>query len=148
MMAMRLANTLLRHDLTRYFLASLLALAADLATFSASMRLLHLGLSWSATIGFIVGAVIAYLLSIYWVFRARSFSNAPAFEFLSFFAIGIGGLAVTQLVLWVGVTRLGLLAEAVKLAAAAITFAFNFLLRKTLLFTTTRRMHSATGNAT
>ena len=129
----------LRHDLSRYFVASLLALAADVSTLSISLRLLHMTLFWSATAGFIVGAVVAYLLSIRWVFPERAFRHAPAFEFLSFVAIGLAGLGLTQLVLWLGVTELGLLAEAVKLAAAAITFVFNYMVRKALLFATARR---------
>lgn len=135
-----------RHDLSRYFIASLLALAADLATLSACLRLLHVNLAWSATAGFTVGAVVAYVLSIRWVFRQRAFENAPAVEFLSFVAIGIAGLGVTQLVLWVGVTEFDLLPEAVKLAAAGITFAFNYLLRKSLLFAAERRAIHAPGD--
>ena len=125
-------------DFIRYFAASLLALAVDTGTLSLCLRVLHLSLAWSASIGFILGASVAYLLSIRWVFNARAFGNTPTLEFLSFVAIGIAGLGLTQLVLWLGVTRLGLLAEAVKLAAAVLTFLFNYLVRKSLLFATTR----------
>ena len=127
-------------DLTRYFAASLLALAVDTATLSACFRLLDLSVAWSASIGFVAGAIVAYLLSILWVFRARAFAHAPALEFLSFVAIGIAGLGVTQLVLWLGVAWLGLLPELVKLAAAGITFVFNYAVRKTLLFAASRRI--------
>lgn len=130
---------LLRHDLSRYFAASLLALAVDLGVLSLCLRVAHLGLAWSATVGFVAGAVVAYLLSIRWVFRQRAFAHAPAMEFLAFIGIGLAGLGITQLVLWIGATQLGLLAEAVKLAAAGITFAFNYMVRKALLFATARR---------
>lgn len=125
---------ILRSDLARYFAASLLALAVDVATLSACLRLLDLSLAWSASVGFVAGGIVAYLLSIRWVFRSRSFADAPALEFLAFIAIGIAGLGVTQLVLWLGVTRLGLLPELVKLGAAGVTFAFNYLARRSLLF--------------
>ena len=134
----RLTDRLLHHDLSRYFLASLLALAVDTGTLSFCLRVAHLSLAWSATTGFALGALFAYVLSIRWVFKARAFGNTPALEFLTFIGIGIGGLGLTQLVLWMGVTRLGLLAEAVKLAAAILTFLFNYLVRKSLLFATTR----------
>lgn len=130
---------LLRHDLPRYFAVSLVALLVDVAILSLSLRVLHLGLAWSATLGFAIGAIVAYLLSIRWVFRQRSFGHVPALEFLGFLAIGIAGLGVTQLVLWIGVTELGLLAEAVKLAAAGATFVFNYVVRKSLLFAAARR---------
>jgi putative flippase GtrA len=124
----------LRHDLLRYFTASLVALAADLSTLSFCLRVLHFSLGWSASIGFTVGALVAYLLSIRWVFRQRAFADAPAVEFLAFVGIGIAGLGITQLLLWVGVVKLHLLPELVKLGAAVTTFAFNYLVRKTLLF--------------
>ena len=138
---------LLRHDFARYFLASLVALAADVAALSACLRLLHLGLAWSASLGFIVGAVVAYLLSIRWVFRQRAFGDAPNLEFLAFVGIGVAGLGVTQLVLWLGVTELGLMPEAVKLAAAGLTFAFNYMARKSLLFAQQRRARNARERA-
>lgn len=125
---------ILRFDLVRYFAASLLALVVDVATLSACLRLLGLGLTWSASIGFVAGGIVAYLLSIRWVFRTRSFADAAMLEFLAFVAIGIAGLGLTQLVLWLGVTRMGLLPELVKLGAAGATFTFNYLARKSLLF--------------
>lgn len=135
---------LLTSDLLRYFIASLLALAADTTTLSFCLRVLHFGLGWAATLGFVLGAGVAYLLSIRWVFRQRTLERAPTLEFLTFAGIGIVGLGVTQLVLWIGVTELHLMPEVVKLAAAAITFAFNYLVRKALLFASARRIASAT----
>lgn len=132
-------TALLRHDLLRYFAASLIALAADLGTLSLCLRVLHFGLGWSASIGFGVGALVAYLLSIRWVFRQRAFADAPAVEFLAFVGIGITGLGITQFMLWLGVVKLHLLPEAVKLAAAVVTFLFNYLVRKTLLFAASSR---------
>jgi putative flippase GtrA len=133
-------------DFTRYFAASLLALAVDTGTLSLCLRVLHLSLAWSASLGFVAGAIVAYILSIRWVFKARAFGNAPVLEFLTFVGIGIAGLGITQVVLWLGVTELGLMAEAVKLAAAVVTFAFNYIARKTLLFAASRRSRAASGN--
>lgn len=138
---------LARHDIARYFIASLAALAVDVATLSACLRLLHLGLAWSASLGFVVGAVVAYLLSIRWVFPQRAFGDAPTLEFLTFVGIGVAGLGVTQLVLWLGVTELGLMPEAVKLAAAGLTFAFNYVARKSLLFASMRRARNSAERA-
>ena len=135
--------TLLRHDLARYFAASLLALLVDIATMSACLRLLHFSLAWSATTGFAVGALFAYLLSIHWVFRNRALASNPLLEFATFVGIGITGLGITHLVLWLGVTGLGLLPELVKLAAAVASFSFNYIVRKTLLFAANRRVFVA-----
>ena len=138
---------LLRHDLARYFAASLCALLVDVAALSLCLRALHLGLAWSASIGFLAGAMVAYALSIRWVFRSRAFRDLPALEFATFIGIGIAGLGVTQVMLWLGVVKLDLLPEAVKLAAAVVTFAFNYLVRKTLLFAAAARtLHASKGS--
>lgn len=145
-MTRRIDRSLLRHDLARYFIASLLALIVDTGTLSLCLRILHLSLASAATLGFLVGAAVAYLLSIRWVFKARAFATAPTLEFATFVGIGIAGLGITQAVLWLGTTKLGLLAEAVKLAAAVMTFAFNYISRKTLLFASSRRARTASGD--
>ena len=51
----------------------------------------------------------------------------------------LAGLGLTQAVLWLGVSVLQLVPEAVKLAAAGLTFAFNYVVRKSLLFVSARR---------
>ena len=130
-------------DLYRYLAASVVALVVDTAVLSAALRLLHFGVAWSATLGFIAGALVSYLLSIRWVFRSRALSEAPALEFATFIGIGVAGLGITQLLLWVGVTELNLLPEAVKLAAAGATFTFNYSVRKALLFVGTRHARGA-----
>jgi putative flippase GtrA len=130
---------ILQHDLSRYFVASLAALALDVAMLSLCLRVLNLGLAWSASVGFAAGAIVAYVLSIRWVFRNRAFGDVPALEFLTFVGIGVAGLGVTQLVLWLGVTQMHLLPELVKLSAAGITFAFNYLVRRSMLFAAARR---------
>lgn len=122
-------------ELARYFTTSLVALVADLGTLSACLRLLHMELHWAATAGFMVGVAVAYALCILWVFPKRSYMRTPTVEFVVFMAIGVAGLGITQLVLWLGATRIGLLPELVKLAAAGATFVFNYLARKSLLFT-------------
>jgi len=126
-------------DLPRYFIASLIALGIDTAVLSIGLRLLHLSLHWAATAGFCAGALVAYALSVRWVFQRRTLAHHPGIEFLTFVAIGVAGLGVTQAVLWLGVIQLHLLPEMVKLAAAALTFAFNYLVRKGLLFASARR---------
>jgi putative flippase GtrA len=144
-MPSKLPARIYRSDLFRYFGASLLALAVDVATFSGCLRVLGLSVSWSASLGFVAGAAVAYFASIRWVFRDRAFGNAPALEFLTFVAIGVAGLGITQFVLWMGVTELGLVPELVKLGAAGVTFTFNYVMRKSLLFATSRRMDTRKG---
>lgn len=133
----------LRSDLVRYFAASLLALAADMATLSISLRLIGFSVAWAATTGFMAGVLVTYLLSIRWVFRERAFANSPALEFIAFVVIGLAGLGITQLVMWIGVTELGWMPELVKLTAAGATFAFNYIARKSLLFANRSRTEAS-----
>gem|GEM_PF-773307 len=121
-------------SLFRYLLASLLALILDTAIFSASLRVFGFGLGLSATFGFVAGVILTYVFSITWVFKGRVLNKRPILEFLLFIGIGIIGLGVTQLVLWMGVIWLQFWPEMVKLAAAVATFICNYLLRRGMLF--------------
>jgi len=131
---LRNRRAVLPPELARYLAASLLALIADVATLSATLRLLRVDLYWAATAGFMVGLAVAYALSIRWVFSRRAYARAPALEFVLFGLVGVAGLGITQVVLWLGSARLGLMPELVKLVAAGATFVFNYVWRRTLLF--------------
>jgi len=124
-------------EFARYFVASAGALAVDLGLYR-----LALSLGWryqfAALLGFCAGAVIAYLASVRWVFRARAVHNA-GLEFGLFVAVGVAGLLLTELLLWLAIGRLGLPALPSKLGTSAVVFAFNFAVRKTLLFSARRR---------
>jgi putative flippase GtrA len=119
-------------ELLRYFLASAGALAVDTGLFSA---LLQAGMAYpvAATLGFCAGAVVAYLASVFWVFESRSVRNAGV-EFGVFVGIGVGGLLLTEALLWLFIGRLGLPPVASKLGAAGFVFLFNFVVRRATLF--------------
>jgi len=121
-------------EFIKYGLASAAALAADMLVFSSLMRLAGLGHGPAATFGFVAGVAVAYAISVTWVFSQRSFGQHPALEFLTFIMIGLAGLGITHSVLWLGVDRLQLVPEFVKLVAAGATFVFNFVVRKFMLF--------------
>lgn len=124
-------------EFARYFVASAGALAVDVGLYR-----LALSLGWrypfAALLGFCAGAVVAYLASVRWVFRARAVRNT-GLEFGLFVAVGVGGLLLTELFLWVAIGQLGWPALPSKLGTSAIVFAFNFAVRKTLLFSARRR---------
>lgn len=124
-------------EFARYFVASAAALAVDVGLYR-----LALSLGWryqfAALLGFCAGAVVAYLASVRWVFRARAVQNA-GLEFGLFVAVGVAGLLLTELLLWIAIGKLALPAVLSKLGTSAIVFAFNFAVRKTLLFSARRR---------
>ena len=66
-------------------------------------------------------------------FEARSVKNGWA-EFGVFATIGVAGLALTELILWVAIDRLGWHLSVAKVCSAGLVFLFNFGARKALLF--------------
>lgn len=118
----------------RYLIASAIALLVDLGSFSAGMRLAGMGWMSSAMLGFALGVTATYLLSILWVFQTRRLTRKPRLEFATFISIGIAGLGVTQIVLWIGIEHFHWQSELVRLLAAGITFAFNYYVRVLTLF--------------
>ena len=118
----------------RYFAASAVALAADALVYVALIRLADVHYLAAAPAGFMLGLAVHYALSTRWVFKARRLSDARA-EFLIFALIGVGGLLLNQLVIYLGVERFGLSPELAKLLSAALSFCFNYGVRKVLLFT-------------
>ncbi|WP_176707240.1 GtrA family protein [Pseudomonas sp. AU12215] len=123
-----------RFEFAKYFIASLVGLSADLAAFSLCIRALHLGLSGAVVVGFLVGALVAYLFSAFWVFPVRTYRCHPLLEFSIFFATGLLGVLVTRCIIYLGVEVLSFSPELVKLLSSAITFLINFMVRKVLLF--------------
>jgi putative flippase GtrA len=119
---------------SRYIAAGGLALAVDFGTYVGLIRLLGVHYLVAAPIGFSLGLALMYVLSVRWVFRERRLADARI-EFAVFAGIGIAGLLLNQLVIWLGVEKAGLAYETAKLVSAALVFCFNFCSRKLALFT-------------
>jgi len=121
-------------EFIRYFLASFLALLIDLSVFLFCSSILTLNKFFSAFIGFTSGLIVIYLLSITLVFQYRRLNQEKFREITIFLIIGIVGLCITELSIYIGVSIIGVSPLASKLVGAAITFSSNFLLRKYILF--------------
>ena len=118
----------------RYVAAGALALALDFGAYAGLIRLADVHYLVAAPIGFSLGLALIYFLSVRWVFRERRLGDARV-EFAVFAAIGVTGLALNQLIIWLGVEKAGLAYETAKLVSAALVFGFNFGSRKLALFT-------------
>ena len=119
-------------ELLRYLAVSGAALAVDTAGLLVAANFVHY--LWAATFGFVLGAMTAYLLSVRWVFRHRRLAAFPKIEFAAFAAVGVVGLGLNNMAIYVAVERAGLGLLAAKAVAAGLTFSFNFGLRKWGLF--------------
>ncbi len=119
-------------EFVRYVTASLVALLLDIAVLQSAVAVVHYLVA--ASLGFIIGATANYLLSTRWVFRTRRLAEHPPIEFSAFFLIGLAGLAINDLIIFLSVSQFGLALLASKLVAAGATFLFNYTARKLALF--------------
>lgn len=118
----------------RYVAAGLVALAVDFGTYVALIRLADVNYLVAAPAGFALGLATIYVFSVRWIFAHRRISDRRV-EFGLFALIGMGGMALNQLVIWGSVEWLALSYEAAKIVSAAVVFCFNFGARKMVLFT-------------
>ena len=89
----------------------------------------------SATISFIVGLVVNYILSILWIFKTSKY-NSRSLEFIIFGIIGVAGLGLNALLLYIATDILHIYYMISKLLVACIIMLWNFICRKLILFTT------------
>lgn len=87
----------------------------------------------SAAIAFSFGLTVNYLLSILWVFSHHTFKNRWL-EFLLFMSIGLVGLGLNELFLWILTDLLMIYYLISKVITTIIVYLWNFFARKVLLF--------------
>lgn len=121
-------------EVVRYGIVSVAGLATDLLLLIGLTEILGISYLSSAAIGFTAGAVVVYILSIYWVFQARTYRDKPANEFVVFVSIGVIGLLFNQVILVLGTELLALHYATSKVFAIGFVFTWNFSARKALLF--------------
>ena len=116
-----------------YGLVSAIALAFDTSLLYSLVNLAGWPYLRASAVSFSAGAVVAYVLSVRFVFPVRRLHN-PYAEFISFLALGVAGVAVNAAALFVAISAVGLGLITAKVLAAGCTFATNFTLRRQLLF--------------
>ena len=123
-------------QLFRYGIAGLTAAAVDTGLLALLTELLgeKLLLLWMA-IAFACGLATTYLLSINWVFSNRT--KGQVAELIIFVFIGLIGLGLTELLVWVLAIKLDWHYLLAKITAATTVFIWNFTAKKLLLFRNT-----------
>jgi len=116
-----------------YFVASALALGLDFAVLTALVEWAHWSPLIATSAGFVAGTLVAFILSSRWVFRQHSYSHWSA-GLVVFGLIGVSGLLVNLMLIWLGTEALGWDYRIAKLGAAGGSFLFNFCARKLALF--------------
>lgn len=87
----------------------------------------------AATISFICGLIVNYLLAIFWVFD-ESKKESRKEEFLIYGIIGVIGLILNDTIIYSLTEVAGFHFMVSKIAAASLVLIFNFSLRKYYLF--------------
>ena len=120
-------------QLFRYTFVGGFAFVIDFVTLYLLTEYLNFHYLTSAIIAFIFGIITNYIFSVKWVFNKRPIEK-KWLEFLLFTLIGITGLALNQLFLWV-LTDIFLIYYLLsKLITSFVLYFWNFLIRKKLLF--------------
>ncbi|MCB1842074.1 MAG: GtrA family protein [Halioglobus sp.] len=127
----------LRREIGRYLVAGGLAFIVDVAIFQAAIVLLGLHYLVANVGGYVGGLLIAYSLNTRWVFSYRRIQRGWL-EITLFCALLLVGLALSQGVLMLLVEVVGAPPLAAKVVAGFFLMVFNFVARKTLLFSPAR----------
>jgi putative flippase GtrA len=128
-------NTFLQ--LFRYAFVGGMAFIADFGLLYVLTEYAHFHYLLSATFAFIVGVVLNYLLSKKWVFSSNTTIKKQWIEFAVFSLIGIVGLALNNLFLWMFTDYCSIHYMFSKALTTVIVFFWNFLARKFVLFNAT-----------
>jgi putative flippase GtrA len=124
--------TTLRTQFFRYFITSGIALIVDFGTLIFLVQVMNFHYILAAAIGFIFGLCIVYILSLKWVFGPASSGNIVGFTV--FTVIGVLGLGLNELLMWILVEYICLHYTIAKIFTIGFVFLFNFIARKKFVF--------------
>ena len=116
----------------KYFWVSLLAAIADFTLFMVLYEWVGVWYMAANTAGFALGVYINYTLSTIFVFKGQSTKTWS--EFIIFTIIGLVGLAVSNITLYLTIDMMGMDGGISKIIAICSAFFWNFFARKFLLF--------------
>lgn len=94
----------------------------------------------SATLSFIAGLFVNYIISINWVFTSSKNVNRKV-EFLFFGLIGLVGLGLNDLLMWVLTDGVGIYYLLSKIITAILVYLWNFFARRYLLFSPKNKIY-------
>lgn len=117
----------------RYFFVGGFAFVVDFGLLYILTEYAGLYYLLSATLSFISGLLVNYIISCIWVFSNSKFKNRLV-EFLFFAAIGVVGLLLNDALIWLFTDCIGTHYMFSKIVAAAIVYLWNFFARKYLVF--------------
>ena len=127
-------------EFLRYVVVGGISFVADFATIVALEETLLKAFSWglyaAVVCGFIVGLAVNYYLSLKFVFTSPDYADRgrSLAAFLTFGVIGLVGLLLTELGMWLGVSILGIHYTLVKVVVTGGVLLWNYLARRLIVF--------------
>ena len=118
-------------QLIRFGIVGVIATAIDVGVLALLKEVAHMDVLVASALSFTVAVVVNYILSMLWVFKSKGESKAK--EFVIFVLLSIGGLLITQLVMWLGTELAEIYYLAVKIFAIIFESTYNFITRKIFL---------------
>ncbi len=106
----------------------------DFGTLYLLFNILGINYLLAAAIAFTAGLVFVYLSSNKWVFDERRMEDRQVLEFTLFAIIGLVGLGLTVLFMWLLVDFGGIYPLVAKLITTGLVLCWNFGARKYLLY--------------
>ena len=120
-------------QLFRYTFVGCLAFIVDFGLLFLFTDFVGMHYLLSASLSFVAGLLVNYIISKLWVFDKTSIKNGKL-EFLVFALIGVIGLGLTELLMWFFTDVLGLFYMLSKVLTTAIVYFWNFFARKYMIF--------------
>lgn len=115
----------------RYFGVALVGYVFDFGTLILLHELLHVHYLIAATCGFIIGLIVLYILSNKYVFGESKIKSKSA-EFGLFALIGLIGLAILNLLMWIFTDYFLVNYIVSKIIATIFVYMWNFFARRSL----------------
>jgi putative flippase GtrA len=125
------------NEFVGYFSVSAVALAVDTTLLLLLATIMYPVMA--ATISFIAGLLVCYMLTVVFVFEERRFKEQKGKEATVFVLVGLAGLSINDGIIYFSHVTLLLPLITSKAVAATASFMFNFTGRKLLLFRAARQ---------
>ena len=120
-------------QLFRYTIVGGIAFCVDYGLLYLLTEYIHFHYLMSATISFLAGLVVNYILTTWWIFKHHKLSN-KTLEFIIYGIIGLVGLLFNNILMYCFTDILHLHYMLSKLITAILVMGWNFFGRKIILF--------------
>lgn len=133
---LHLKSSTLLGQIVRYLVTGGLAFVVDFGLFALCLYVFDWHYLLANLVGLIAGLIINYILSVVWVFVAckRVLEKNKGLEFSLFALVGIAGVGINQLLMFLMVRVFDWNEMASKMVAAVLVLMWNFGARKLMLF--------------